>query len=155
MSFSRQLLEIIKGTGEFMATIAFTPYGQLSLTKRPVYYVTIKRLEEKKLVQRKSRAGKVYYVITAKGKHLLRNPARKKKRTDGLSTIITFDVPEQKRKFRNILRRYLQKNGYTIIQKSVLISPYKIDRELIELLKELDLNNDVSIISGRIDHLLP
>jgi CRISPR/Cas system-associated protein endoribonuclease Cas2 len=92
--------------------------------------------------------------LTEKAKHLRSKPRLKIQRSDNLSTIITFDIPEDKHRARDNFRRYLIKNGYTQIQKSVFISPFKIFDEMTEFMKELGIENNVTSISGRIDHKL-
>ena len=120
----------------------------------PTYYTTLRRLEQQHLVK-KTKHGKIIKVlITARGRALLKKHRTEKRRTDGLSTIIIFDIPEDKRRSREALRRYLIRHGYTLLQESVLIAPTYITRELKELVSELGIVSNVTIISGVVDRAI-
>ncbi|MBX4186656.1 MAG: CRISPR-associated endonuclease Cas2 [Candidatus Doudnabacteria bacterium] len=116
------------------------------------FYSALTRLEKKELISKKKVGRQNAYVLTSLGKKILQGPSQKKDRTDGLSTIVIFDIPEEKRKQRNTLRRYLKDNGYTILQKSVLIAPFEISIGLKDLIKELKVRQYVSIIDGRVNY---
>lgn len=83
---------------------------------------------------------------------MLHKPVTKNHRSDGFSTIIIFDIPEEKSRQRTIFRRYLQKNGYTLLQKSVLIAPFALSRDVKELIEELDIRRHISVIDGKINY---
>jgi DNA-binding transcriptional regulator PaaX len=145
-----EVLDLIKTLGEISATIVETPYGQLRLRPRTTYYKTLRKLEIKGLVK-KSRRGRInLYSLTSAGRELIHKKIKLVRRSDGLSTIVIFDVPEDQSKQRTLFRRYLQQNGFVSLQKSVLISPNQIQPELKELIRELKLNNFVTVIDGRI-----
>lgn len=73
-------------------------------------------------------------------------------RTDGLATIVIFDIPEEKRKARNFLRRFLKENNFTQLQKSVFIGRFKLLAEFKQILHELDVEFNVSVLEGRVLH---
>lgn len=148
------LLEFIKDLGETMETIAFTPYGQLRLRQvpRPTYYVKLRKFKSKGLLKKADVGGSRIFLLSEKAKIAIRQTKVEKKRTDGLSTIIIFDIPVSKNRERTIFRRYLKRHSFTSIQKSVLVSPCVINLELEELTSELKIKPYVTIISGRIDH---
>ncbi|MFH0960253.1 MAG: hypothetical protein V1897_16290, partial [Pseudomonadota bacterium] len=98
--------------------------------------------------------SKSVYILTNKGKQLLAKPKKIDRRSDGFSTLIIFDIPENKSKERFIFRRYLVRNGYTQLQKSVLISPDKFDPDTKDLIQELGIKPFVTVISGKVDYLL-
>lgn len=153
MSFIDELLELISTVGGIMPHYKSYPYR---FGGKPVtFYKSLERLEQRKLIMRKNnKQHQEILIITAKGQRLLHKPTTKTKRADGFSTIVTFDIPEEKRKARNTLRRYLIRNGFTLIQKSLLISPNKVHSELIELIQELKIKPFVKIISGKIDYII-
>lgn len=155
---TEEFIEFAKSIGEIAGTIVFTPYGRLSLRgsrfPRTTYYYNLRKFEKKGLIKKQQKKLKSNFVLTAKGKELIHKPqpAKKIARKDGLSTVVIFDIPEDQRRERNIFRRYLIRNGYVQIQKSVLISPLTVTAELKDLLLELKIKQCVTIISGRIDH---
>lgn len=156
MSFKQELLSLINDFGELTYKIITTPRGQLSIKglyyPKATYYGTIRRLSADGLVKKTKKANIVSVSLTPKGKALLKQPIVKKHRSDGLSTIVIFDVPEKQRKARQALRKYLLRSGYISLQESVMISPFIAGGELKELIRELKLEPSVSVILGKIDH---
>ena len=67
-----------------------------------------------------------------------------------MATILIFDIPEEKRAFRDFLRRLLKDMKFTQIQKSVLIAPYILPQEFYDLLEEMKLLQFVKVIEGKI-----
>lgn len=122
--------------------------------KQVTFYQSLNRLNDRGLIQKKkNKDNQEIYVITPLGKKLLYKPAIKIPRADGFSTLIAFDIPESQKRERNIFRRYLIRNGFTLIQKSLLVSPLKLSKELLELAQELKIRPYIKIISGRFDYL--
>ena len=152
-----ELLLLIKDVGELIDTIVFTPYGHLSISSMNVpkgtYYSALRGLERQGLIQKKKKGRKNSYTLTQAGIKRV-NTKREDliRRVDGLSTVILFDIPEEKSQHRTILRRYLIRNGYMQLQKSALISPYKITSELKDLLQQLSIRPYVIILSARVDY---
>ena len=111
-------------------------------------------LERKGLIKKVKKEQKIYYKITDLGraksfKHFYSQKPKIRK-SNGLATIIIFDIPEEKKKARDFLRRFLGQNGFTMLQRSVFIGPWELHSEFKELLKELKLELHVSIIEGRV-----
>ncbi|MCK5332863.1 hypothetical protein KAJ41_03305 [Candidatus Parcubacteria bacterium] len=59
----------------------------------------------------------------------------KKKRSDGKWQMIIFDIPENKRYLRDLLREQLRLLEYKMLQQSIWICPYDIQRETEFLLR--------------------
>ena len=150
---AEELFDMAKTLGLVLSEIAFTPYGQLRIRKVPrtTYYRRLEKFEKNGLVTRVRKPYGTDYILTDKAKKLRQMPAVKTDRADGFSTIIIFDVPEEKHRARDNFRRYLIRNGYTQIQKSVFISPFKIFDELKEFAKELKIEANILIIAGKIE----
>ena len=150
MSFKQELLWALNDLGE-LTTAMVTHRLSIHRLGYPTYYATVRRLEQQHLVKKKKHGKMIRISITAQGRALLKKRSTGKRRADGSSTIIIFDIPEDKRRSREALRRYLIRHGYTLLQESVLISPTYVTRELKELLVELGIMPNVTIISGKID----
>ncbi len=150
---AKELFFMAKQLGQVMSDIAFTPYGQLRIRKIPArtYYYNLKKFERNGLIKKVKKPEGAMYILTERAKLLRSKPNRKVSRTDGLATIIMFDIPEENRNARDVFRRYLVKNGYTQIQKSVFISPFSIFDELKEMIDQLGIKSNVTLISGTID----
>ena len=120
--------------------------------KKLVVGRTISRMKKQGWLEAKKRNDQVYYRLTAKGKikKLALDLRRQKKQRGEQATIVIFDVPEEKKNFRDFLRRLLLQNSFTFLQKSVFISPYILPQEFYELLSELDLLPFVTVIEGKI-----
>lgn len=70
---------------------------------------------------------------------------------DGKWRILAFDIPEKKRRIREKLREYLIILGFKLIQKSIWITPQKIDfHELQPLFEEKIKEKLLFIITDKI-----
>lgn len=111
-------------------------------------------LSKNGFIKKIKREKKVYYSLTdlgrAKSLKYAYSRKLKKVKTNGLSTIVIFDVPEEKKKSREFLRRFLVQNGFIMLQRSVFIGPWEIHPEFRELLRELKIELSVSVIEGRV-----
>lgn len=95
----------------------------------------IKRLDEKKLIEIDEQKGKVFYRVTPAGAKRINDYKFKElkitdKKWDGFWRIIVFDIPEVKRLGRDSLRSKLKYLGFYSLQKSVLIYPFKCEKEI-------------------------
>lgn len=71
------------------------------------------------------------------------------KNWDGRWKLIVFDIPETKRRERNILRSLIKRKGFIGIQESVFISPFADFIELAKLRKDLKIEKYVSFFSAK------
>lgn len=62
---------------------------------------------------------------------------RKKKKWDGYWRIVIFDIPERKRKFRDLFRRTIKEIGFRQVQRSVWICPYDYLKDIRTLAENL------------------
>ncbi len=98
--------------------------------KRTIYYLTTKGYLQRK---------EDYFKITRFGlKRLKRNlPVYEQKRLwDGILYLITYDIPEERKRFRDYLRNYLKKLGCGMLQQSVWITPYNPKRLIADFVKQ-------------------
>jgi phenylacetic acid degradation operon negative regulatory protein len=65
---------------------------------------------------------------------------------DGKWRLIVFDIPEQAREKRDKLRFLLKQAGFKKLQASVFISPYALNREAVEYLKQTGLTAFIRIL---------
>lgn len=129
------------------------PYGQVRWDMpRTTYYRKLHSFERHGLVKRKKTSKGNLFIITAKAKRLRRKLPVKNSRNDGFSTLILFDIPQEKRNARDTLRRFLIRNGYTQIRESCFLSPFKISPDLIDLVKDLELEKNVSTFSAKAEY---
>ena len=70
-------------------------------------------------------------------------------RHDIKKCVIIFDIPETKKRMRDLFRRCLYELGFEKIQKSVFLGPQKARSYVDELVKNCDLKGCVIIIMGK------
>ena len=70
---------------------------------------------------------------------------QRKKRNDGRWQMIIFDIPEEKRKLRRMLRGYLTYLGYQMLQQSVWVCPYDMEKETEQFLREYSIDPYVKL----------
>lgn len=97
------------------------------------------RLKAKGLVAFEERDGKRYARITENGRRVLQMETEKiaiskKRKWDRRWRVVTFDIPEQRKKTRVRLRIFMQECGFVRLQDSVWIYPYDCE-DLIALAK--------------------
>src|SRR3989338_4849327 len=116
-----EFVEFAKSIGEFAETVAFTPYGHLSIhsmrVPKTTYYYKLRKFEKAGLIKKDRKKYANNFLLTSKGKFLVNKKSVIKPRNDGFSTIVIFDIPEERGRERTIFRRYLLRNGYTQLQK--------------------------------------
>lgn len=113
---------------------------------------TIKRLEEQKLVEidqkndeqivKITQAGKQKTLKYAIGSLMVQTP----KTWDGKWRIIIYDVPENRRNFRDTIRDFLKDLGFLEIQRSVYLLPYPCQEQIEFLRSFYGLGENIKII---------
>jgi len=92
--------------------------------------------------------GIITLLLTKKGKlkalnFQLEEIKNKKDKWDGKWRMVAFDIPEKYKRGRNALRNKLKKIGFCELQKSVLITPYDCEKEIMLLVKFFELEKYV------------
>jgi CRISPR-associated endonuclease Cas2 len=118
---------------------------------------SIKKMSAEKLLEEKILAdGSFKLVLTPKGRQqakllsLLGSSInfKKPKRWDGKWRIVIFDIPEDDRVFRDILRSHLCELGFRKLQNSVFVSPYPFEKPILELIGLYSANSYVRVITA-------
>lgn len=93
--------------------------------------------------------GKVKeYRITKQGKERLKSliPVYNKRRTwDKKIYLVTYDIPEQQKKDRELLRDFLKNIGCGMLQASVWLTPYNPRRMLEEFIEENKISGAIVV----------
>jgi len=101
-------------------------------------YIRIKNLEQNKGI-----------VLTKKGREkvlkIKLKTSKKKKRSDRKWQMIIFDIPEEKRYLRDLLRKKLYSLEYIMLQQSIWICPYDISKETEFILRKYSLDPYVKL----------
>jgi DNA-binding transcriptional regulator PaaX len=114
--------------------------------------VAICRLKKRKLIAENNKRQIRAFRLTLLGECYLKNKNQPPPPIlpDELKTIISFDIPEQHRKARDALRRYLKHLGFQRLHWSVWFSDRDWLERLADQIKNSKTDNWVSIIQGRI-----
>lgn len=101
-------------------------------------YIKVKNLENKKAI-----------IVTKKGLSKALKASFKiqkmEKRKDGKWIMIIFDIPQNHRKARDLLRSVLKNLGYKMFQQSVWVTPYDVSEKTEKLLQIYSLDKYVKI----------
>lgn len=101
-------------------------------------------LKKRKLIDIIQKENEVLVILKEKGKNrvikysikLLLDLKKKQKEWKNLWVAVFFDVPENERKKRDYLRKFLKMIGFYPYQKSVYLFPYECKKE-IDLIKKV------------------
>lgn len=116
---------------------------------------SLKKLEGQKLVSIKYKGDEAIITITEKGKiRVLRYnfeelAIKKPKKWDGYWRIIVFDIPNTKKRQRDLFRMKLKEVGFRMIQKSTFIIPYPAKNEVDFVGEFLGIRKHVTYILAR------
>lgn len=154
-------------TKEILLSIfdTFTPFFEASA----IYRRSTKDYLERRSIDRNDLLRKIYYwrerglietfvenkeryiELTPKGRKILKEVVFNNlkidipKRWDGRWRMVIFDIPEENKNSRDIVREKLKQIGFLRIQKSVYLFPYECTKEIVFLAERLNIKNNVLI----------
>lgn len=67
---------------------------------------------------------------------------------DGKIYLVTYDIPESKRKVRNYLRGFLKRIGCGMLQQSIWVTPYNPTIHVKEFIEEQSLDDGLVLVSS-------
>lgn len=133
-------------------------YGSIPKeVSRKTATVTLHRLEKRGFIERGFMENELCIRLTEKGfEELARRRQNEKERKllkgyskeekwDGYFRVVIFDIPEENKRVRNVLRQTLKVLEFKPLQKSVWVSKKNFTRELREWVRELGLSGFVLI----------
>lgn len=128
--------------------------------KRDSVRVALRRLQDQGFIIKKSSLPGTF-VLTSQGKHYvaklikrfsflgnLKNIEIEASGWDGKWRLLVFDIPEKRRRERKLLRYELSVSGFRRMQKSVWISPYRINESFVDRL------NSIGKLGGAIEFIV-
>jgi CRISPR-associated endonuclease Cas2 len=110
---------------------------------------SVYNLKRRGLISEARKNGKRFLELTSKGEleSLLSKAILEKTQVwDKQWRLVMFDIPEDAKEKRNLLRALLKRNGFMKMQASVYVSPYPLNREALVYLKQSGLNRYIRII---------
>ncbi|EKD64903.1 MAG: hypothetical protein ACD_50C00254G0001 [uncultured bacterium] len=131
---------------------AFSYSGQMrsmlnlpSNAKQSSLAQAIRRLRRNGLIEQEmDEQGKTILKLSELGKDFL----GRKEAWDGRYRIIIWDIPEKKRRIRDLFRRRLRDWGFKSWQRSVWVSKQNVTDKLRKLIKDLDIESWVAVIES-------
>ncbi|MCL5784358.1 MAG: hypothetical protein M1142_03330 [Patescibacteria group bacterium] len=119
--------------------------------KKSTLAQTLQRLRQKGFIEKvpEKDTNKIILKLTEAGREfLLFSKSDDEIEWDGKWRIVVFDIPENKRLVRDILRRRLKLWDFQPWQKSVWASKKNVTEKLRKLIKELDITDWVLVIES-------
>ena len=118
----------------------------------------LKPLKTKGYIKFGQKDGETAITITERGKEkvlkykLSEMKLIKPKKWDGIWRIVVFDIPEEKKVVREILRRKLKDLEFEVIQKSVFVTPHPCKEEIYYIKNLFGVHRHVNVIeASRLD----
>ncbi len=147
----KRYFQILKSIGEEWKSI-----------KKRALRRAIKNLYESKLItEKQNKDGSFTIILSENGKkkaltyQLDEMEIKKPTKWDGKWRIVLFDIPENIRKLRDVLRNHLNQLGFYEFQKSVFIHPYDCEDEINYLIEFYDIRKFVRfVIADSLDNEL-
>lgn len=120
--------------------------------EREKFLRDLKNLQERKLIDyQELPGGKVRITLTKLGKQRILEydiddiKLNKEKKWDGRWRMVIFDIPDYKKKYRDVFRKKLESLGFYSIQESVFIIPYECEKEIDFIGSFYNIRNHVLI----------
>lgn len=134
------------------------PPQSLSLWAYPDYkrqnlYALTSRLLKTNFIEKVIKDGQPYLRLSNQGKWQLNRDfplfAMQYKPWDGYWRLVIFDISETSRYIRDALRGKLKSLGFGQFQKSVYLSPYDFEEDLVEFLKSHQLLGKAFVLTAK------
>ena len=148
------LFEDLADAGGLMSFSYKQVYGFVPRRYKKSYFLkTISQTLTTGEIEKIIKNGKPYLRLTSRGKKKFQRDfpilSLRKRKWDGRWRIIIFDVPENKRGIRKVLRQKLLELGFGMIQWSVYISPYDFAQDLKEFLEAFSLGRFAFVLEAK------
>ncbi len=130
-----------------------TLLGQLGLSPMAVRTV-LSRMSRKGWLTAERRGTRSWYGLTKKGRRLLESGRERiyhptaAEAWDGRWTVVTFSIPEERRRVRDALRVRLSWLGCGPLTSGVWISPHDVRAEIGEIVADLKIGRHLEVFRG-------
>lgn len=118
--------------------------------KRQNFYSRVKKFVDKGYIRKVGRGKNLVLRLTPEGKIKAISPLGTfwPEEWDGIWTLVFFDIQESSRRIRKLLRRLLKRLKFGMFQRSVWVFPGDFVAKLRQLIKEINLEDFVLVISS-------
>ncbi|MDD5589963.1 MAG: hypothetical protein PHQ47_02190 [Candidatus Portnoybacteria bacterium] len=112
---------------------------------------SLRRLVERNFIKSFNQKGQLRYRLTEKGMRKITELKFKekfveRKKWDGLWRVVIFDIPEEKKSFREAFRRRLRFLDFFPLQKSVFVFPFECESKMNELADFFNIGEHLQIL---------
>jgi CRISPR-associated endonuclease Cas2 len=151
INFVDEVLAFLHGVSELAPQPFESPYAHIKRIRRwdpDSYYHTVWSLQKRGLIKIIKKQNQKFIKLTQKGELgalIAKMRYGAKKPWDKKWRIFIFDIPENSRKKRDILRRLLKQQGFIKLQASVFVNPFPINQDGIEYLRKSGLMSYIRI----------
>jgi phenylacetic acid degradation operon negative regulatory protein len=132
----------------------YTWSSRMRRFNRPQLDRSFRHLQDRGLIKIINKNNQKFVQLTKTGQiEILLRKAQisKQSKWDRKWRIIMYDIPEDSKDKRHLLRFLLKKNGFKKLQASAYISPYALNRDAIVYLTETGLTEYIRIL--RVDEM--
>jgi len=130
--------KLLKSLGQYSAWQIKQTLKQLRLRG----YIDYDEEDEKSLIFLTKKGMKRFTHL-----HLAERLAGIIKKWDYLWRMVIFDIPDKKKRSRDAFRRALEASGFHLLQESVFVSPFKCEKEIIELAKMYGVLSHILVLT--------
>ncbi len=108
----------------------------------------LKRLRDRGIIEEdRTNESEILFKLTMLGQDILGNKFDEQK-WDGKWRVVIFDIPEEKRRIRDLFRRKLKHWGFKIWQQSVWVTKNNVTNKLRQSVKELGIERWVAVLES-------
>lgn len=118
------------------------------------YNSVTRNLVNKGLLKYINKNGKIGIILTTKGEKVAAEYSikgfdliKRPKTWDNKWRLVMFDIPESKKKIRNVIRFHLKRIGFVQVQGSVWLYPYPCEELIILLKNNFYMENEVLYVT--------
>jgi len=121
--------------------------------KKSTVYNTVSKLTSVGDIEKVVKNNKIYLKLTSSGNEKLKQNIPlfrfSNKSWDSYWRMVIFDIPQERKKLRDALRRKLKDLGFGQWQRSVYITPFDLQEEINQFLKANEVFGMAFCIKGR------
>jgi len=132
-------IKFFKDNWEFEYKKRKKDFGKIIYNLKQSGYIKTLKIKDKSAIMLTPKGLERVFTIKIKS-------IEKKMRADKKWQMVLFDIPEKKRKQRNLFRKNLQYLGYKKLQKSIWVCPYGVLNETKDLIRRYKLDPHVELL---------
>jgi len=132
-------IKLFKNNWEFEYKDRKRNFSKLVYTLRQGGYLKTLKIKDKSAIMLTTKGLEKIFIIKMK-------LTEKKRRIDKKWQMVLFDIPEDKRKYRDAFRKSLRYLDYKNLQKSIWVCPYDVLKETKDLIKRYKIEPYVELL---------